>query len=154
MKKATALALVLFMILLVSAGCGKKNVSIGPMSDEDIHTDYAGVYLTLESVDNSGENKKLSVKWHNETESEVIYGASYIIEYKDGEKWSDVSRGEISWIEIACILQPKSTNNEVYTTEYFDISKEGCYRLRSEFSAGNSGSYSTWIEFRVQQSAN
>ena len=72
MKKTLSLVLALLTLLFCLVGCNNSKEIV--LTDEDIHTDYAGVYLTLSSVDDSGEHKKLNAVWHNETFKEVTYG--------------------------------------------------------------------------------
>ena len=67
----------------------------------------------------------LNLIWHNDTSEEMIFGEMYTIEYKDGNEWKDVSVGDIFFNEIANLLGPKSEINKSYTTEQFDISKDG-----------------------------
>ena len=63
MKRILSILIVLLLCLSVFVGCeDEKHIS---MNDEDIHTEYAGVYLTLTSVDDSGEHKKLKAVWQS-----------------------------------------------------------------------------------------
>ena len=131
MKKTLSLVLALITLLFCLVGCNNSKEIV--LTDEDIHTDYAGVYLTLSSVDDSGEYKKLNAVWHNETTKTVTYGNWFVIEKKDGGNWTEVSTADVSFTEEAYIIKPNETSEKSYTTKFADISKEGTYRVRTEF---------------------
>ena len=148
MKKALSLVLALITLLLWLVGCNNSKDIV--LTDEDIHTNCAGVYLSLSSVDDSGEHKKLNVVWHNETFKEVTYGEGYKIEYLEDGEWKSVLKGEHIVSSIANLLKAKGTNEKSYSTELFDLSKEGTYRLISDFSLGDGKMYNTWVTFEVK----
>lgn len=152
MKKTLSLVLALITLLFCLVGCDDSKDIV--LTDEDIHTDYAGVYLTLSSVDDSGEHKKLNAVWHNETVKTVTYGNWFVIERKDGEEWKDVSIADVQFTEEAYVLEANKTNEKSYTTKFADISKEGTYRVRTEFNVQESDGTSkrgiTWIEFEIK----
>ena len=152
MKKVISLVLSLITLLFCLVGCNNSKEIV--LTDEDIHTDYAGVYLTLSSVDDSGEHKKLNAVWHNETFKEVTYGEGYKIEYLEDGEWKSVLKGEHIVMSIAYLLEAKGTKEKSYSTELFDVSKEGTYRLISEFSLGDGKMYNTWVTFEVKDSSN
>lgn len=121
---------------------------------ESIHTDYEGVYISVESIySDYSEDKVFNVVWHNETLREITYGETYAIEYKEGTQWRDVSKEEINFLTIGYSLKPHSTAEKSYSTQRFDISGSGTYRLRSWFSNGDGNRYHTWIEFVISASA-
>ena len=152
MKKLIALTLAVVALLCCLVGCNNSKEIV--LTDEDIHTDYAGVYLTLSSVDTSGEHKKLNAVWHNETTKTVTYGNWFVIEKKDGDNWTDVSTADVSFTEEAYIVEPNKTSEKSYTTKSADLSKEGTYRVRTEFYVQESDESSkrgtTWIEFEIK----
>ena len=156
MKKTLSLVLALITLLFCLVGCNNSKEIV--LTDEDIHTDYAGVYLTLSSVDSSGEHKKLNAVWHNETIKTVTYGNWFVIEKKDGENWTDVSIADVEFTEEAYVLEANRTNEKSYTTKFADISGEGTYRVRTEFyvqeSDGSSRKGTTWVEFEIKASSN
>lgn len=151
MKKILSLVLALITLLFCLVGCDNSKDIV--LTDEDIHTDYAGVYLTLSSVDDSGEHKKLNAVWHNETFKEVTYGEGYKIEYLQDGEWKSVLKGEHIVSSIANLLKAKGTNEKSYSTELFDLSKEGTYRLISDFSLGDGKMYNTWVTFEVKKAS-
>lgn len=155
MKKSLTLILILIIVLVlvvpifpVRAGGTRESGSAPGM--ESIYTDYDGVYLTVKSIDaDDGGHKVFNIVWHNDTSQTITYGAKYSIEFKDGVEWKDVSQEDIIFLAIGYLLKPHSTTIESYTTQRFDISKNGIYRLRSDFSNGDGKQYCTWIEFEV-----
>ena len=151
MKKILSLVIALITLLFCLVGCDNSKDIV--LTDEDIHTDYAGVYLTLSSVDDSGEHKKLNAVWHNETFKEVTYGEGYKIEYLQDGEWKSVLKGEHIVSSIANLLKAKGTNEKSYSTELFDLSKEGTYRLISDFSLGDGKMYNTWVTFEVKKAS-
>ena len=152
MKKTLSLILALITLLFCLVGCNNSKEIM--LTDEDIHTDYAGVYLTLSSVDDSDDHKKLNAVWHNETFKEVTYGEGYKIEHLEDGEWKSVLKGEHIVSSIANLLKAKGTNEKSYSTELFDLSKEGTYRLISDFSLGDGKMYNTWVTFEVKNTSN
>ena len=150
MKRINIFSIIMIILLLTFAGCNSETNKDIFLNDEDIHTDYAGVHLTLESVEDNEENKKLNVVWHNETETEVTYGKGYNIEIKTEIGWESVLTSELIVPSIGIILKADGENNEFYSTENFDVSEEGVYRLRCEFYVGDGNRYNTWVEFEIK----
>ena len=149
MKRFLLIFLTLITLLFCLVGCNNSKDIV--LTDEDIHTDYEGVYITLSSVDNSGEHKKLNVVWHNETNQEFTFGEDFYIEILENDKWKSVLTEDMIVTSIAHLFPAKSTKEKTYSTEYFDLSKEGTYRVRCEFSPGDGKTYNTWIEFEVKK---
>lgn len=117
---------------------------------DGIYTDYDGVYISVKSIDTDADGHKVfHIVWHNDTSHEITYGEMYSIEFKDGAEWKGVSQGEIYFTTIGYLLKPHSTANKSYSSQRFDISKNGTYRLLSNFSIGDGRQYKTWIEFEV-----
>ena len=121
----------------------------------EIFTDYEGVYVTVKSIDNAGGYSVFNLTWHNDTKEQVVYGESYFVEYWDGDDWTKVpfTFDNISFTAIGFLLNPNTTANKSYSTQLFDISKDGAYRLRVPFSVDEGGgykSYDTWIEFKFE----
>ena len=156
MKRILSILIVLLLCISVFAGCEKPDDDNQiSLNDEDIHTDYAGVYLTLTSVDDSGEYKKLKTIWHNETNKEVVYGEYYQIEKyeKDTDEWKSVLTTDFAVEDIGLILPADSEQEKSYSLKCFDVSKEGTYRLRCEFYPGDGKSCNTWVVFEVKDNA-
>ena len=118
-----------------------------------VHTGYNGIYLTLDSVEtiDNGyvpEYKNLSATWHNETDIEVSYEPRYFIEYADESGWISVQTAAIDWITELRILPSMQTQSTVFSTEGFDLSKPGTYRVRQNFKIGNA-TYHAYFEFVI-----
>lgn len=150
MKKTVSLILALITLLFCLVGCNNSKDIV--LTDEDIHTDYEGVYITLSSVDTSGEHKKLNVVWHNETNQEFTFGEDFYIEILENDEWKSVLTEDMIVTSIANLFPAKSTKERTYSTEYFDLSKEGTYRVRCVFSPGDGKMYNTWVAFEVKAS--
>ena len=118
--------------------------------NDDIYTDYEGIYLTLKSV---SENS-MTVIWHNDTDKEAVFGEMYNIEYYDADtaEWESVMVGEHIVPGVANVVMPNAENEKTYSTGGFDLTKEGKYRLRCDFYPGNGTLCSTWVEFTVTAS--
>lgn len=150
MKKALSLFLVIILCLSAFAGCEKPDdEKQNALNVEDIYTEYAGIYLTIESV----EDSYVKAVWHNETNKEYTFGEEYYIEILENDEWNSVMIGEMSVASIAWVLPAKATQEKTYPTDCFDLSKEGTYRLRCLFSPGDGKQYNTWVSFEVSEFA-
>lgn len=129
MKKMLSLALVLSMVILCFSGC---SFTIQPT--EEVYTDCEGVYITIDSIDESGDHPTLKVTWHNETEDTVLFGLGYTIEYLDGEEWKNIQITDFAIPEIACILGAGESGEQSYTTKYFNMLRPGTYRIKVEYN--------------------
>ena len=145
MMKLFTMLISLFMALLRLFGI---TGDFAPMNE--YHTDYEGVYITIESIDS--DSQSLDVVWHNESDSTVSFGMGYSIEYLNGDVWEDVQIVDFAIIEIACILDPASSGHHTYSTEYFNMLRAGTYRIRCEFYPVDSdvGACSTYALFMVK----
>ena len=148
MKKLVYL-IILFLTLTAVSSCGKTDNpnELYINAQTGIHTDFEGIYLTLQSI---GESS-VSVTWHNETEFEITFGEGYNVEMlvKDGE-WASVQKEEMSVPAIALLLPAGGKIEKGYSFKAFDLSKIGTYRLRCEFWYDGE-TYNTWVEFDVSQ---
>ena len=86
------------------------------------------------------------------TKEEITYGESYIIERKEGNNWVNTASEELYFTTIGLLLHPNSIEHKSYSTQRFDISQSGTYRLRVTFLVDEGDGYkeyNTWIEFKV-----
>lgn len=121
-----------------------------PVITSSAHSEFDGVYLTVKSIDqNHGGHYVFNIIWNNLTDKEVLYGANYDIEYKNGDTWKSVAEETITFPSIGYTLKADSTEHKKYTTQWFDISKTGEYRLITDFSVDDGNSYKTYIEFQI-----
>ena len=97
------------------------------------YTDFEGVYITIESIENGQNGKVINAMWHNESDVTVCFGKGYTIEYLNGESWEDVQIVDFAIPEIACILDGGQTATESYRTQYFNMLRPGTYRIKTEF---------------------
>ena len=113
----------------------------------NVHTEYDGFYITLNSV----SEKFVSVTWHNDTDDEnITFGEYYHIEiYKNGA-WERVpATGEIIIHDIAYIITGNGGQKKMsYSLSNYDMSAEGTYRVRCEFY-DNGNKFNTWVEFEI-----
>ena len=94
-----------------------------------IYTDNEGVYITIDSFTEGEDGRTVSVTWHNETERTVCFGLGYTVERLEGEEWVKTQVKDFAVPEIACILDPEKTAEQVYKLKYFNLYKQGKYRL-------------------------
>lgn len=108
-----------------------------PSASGEIHTDYAGVYVTLKSIDTDpGGHLVFNVVWHNQTDQEIMFGDQYRFERLDGYEWIDTASESIHYDNIGHVLHPNRELNRSYSSEKFDLSEGGIYRLKIPFSVG------------------
>ena len=122
-----------------------KNETKNKYATEYGYTEYEGIYLSAESFKGSG----IQVIWHNDTDQEALRGEKYYIERYNNIEWESVMIGEHIFETIAIVIMPNTQSNKSYSTEGFELNKEGTYRLRCEFHPAEGGTYSTWIEWEV-----
>lgn len=146
MKKILSLGVVVCMVLLCFCSCA---MSILPT--DVVYTDYEGVYITIDSIDESEDYPSLNVTWHNNTNHTVFFGKGYTIEYLDGEEWKNIQIVDFAVIEIACIIEPGETVEQSYSTKYFNMLRSGTYRIKVDFSLQSDDPVSgiTWAEFEL-----
>lgn len=122
------------------------------LSGDKGYSEYSGVYLALEGAEYIDGAWRLEVRWHNESDYEVTYGAAYTVEYKEDGEWKNVTVADVEFIEIAYVLKPHSEAGETYTMKYFDLSKEGKYRIKTDFNISDesyTGSRVIALEFSL-----
>lgn len=156
-KKCALWLIILALVAgVIAAVCLLTNPESGEImlipDKQTVHTGYDDVYITFKSLDtNSGGYKVFNVTWHNETDQEVTFGEAYAIQrYEDG-KWVSTLKGEAWANDIANIIPSNGTANHSYTTQRYDISAVGTYRLLCWFYAPDGKEYHTWIEFANEE---
>ena len=161
--KKTAVVLISVILLLFLVSCDfnsvfdeiveeKPDATELFLSGDKGYSEYSGVYLTFDGAEYVNGAWHINVGWHNESSYEVVYGIAYTIEYYDGGKWVDVKTTDFAVEEIACVVMPNKTADKTYTTKYFDVSREGKYRLRTEFNISDesyTGSRIIALEFSL-----
>lgn len=119
---------------------------------EEHYTDYEGVYITIESINDADGGKVIDAVWHNETDKTICFGLGYTIEYLNGDGWESVQLTDFAIPELACILEGGRSGTQSYTTKYFNLLRPGTYRIMTEFYVQESdiGAQSTYALFDVK----
>lgn len=166
MKKMIAFLLAVSVLLSMSAcqssGAGGVNSDVVPANADGMavvmgqtHSDYEGVSVQIESAVWDENRFVLKVDWINNTSYEAIFGESYNIERKDGDEWIGCQTvNDLVFNELAYILSPGQTRNEIYTvSNLFDVSQAGTYRFVSDFSIDDRSKQLVWAEFTLSADA-
>ena len=159
MKKIIAFLLVVVMLLSLTAcqpsDAGGINAKIDPdemgMEMGQTHSDYDGVSVQISNAYWDENGFVLEVDWINKTLKEGVFGASYIIERKEGDEWVGCQTvDDLTFIALAYVLSPLQTREETYhVSRMFDVSKAGTYRFRSDFSIDEKNNQTVWAEFTL-----
>lgn len=159
MKKTIAFLIAVVMLLSLTAcqpsDAGGINAKIDPdemgMEMGSTYSDYDGVSVQISNAYWGEDGFVLEVDWINKTLHEGIFGASYIIERKEGDEWvSCQTVDDLTFIALAYVLSPLQTREETYhVSRMFDVSKAGTYRFRSDFSIDEKNNQTVWDEFTL-----
>lgn len=124
----------------------------------DRHTERAGVYISMLSVDkNEGGQGIFNVVWHNDTNEEAVFGEAFAIEKKVAGEWKETDDAPTAFDAIAYPLEPYSSDVKSYILEHFDLPEAGIYRFVVPFSVKEGDeyvSYKTWVLFSVGPAGN
>ena len=132
LKKNVIFVLLLSVILLCFTSC-----SASYRTSSSKFTDYEGIYITVDEIKSDGLGEILTVTWHNETDYTAIFGLDYNIEFYENDAWKSIQVVDFAIPEIACILDPGSTQTRNYSTKYFNTLVPGEYRIRVGFYLDN-----------------
>ncbi len=117
------------------------------------YTEYTGVYLRTDTIDiNTEGHYVFKLVLYNNTDKQVTYGLNYFIQRKDGDEWVGVATEDLIFVSVAYRLNPECGEVLTYTSEKFDLSKPGTYRLVVPFSIDEGDGYKdykTWVEFKT-----
>ena len=131
-KNIIRLFLLTSLILTSLSACAAANKKV-VLNQTDIHTDYAGVYITIVAAEDTDDGKILNAVWHNETLKSVTFDNRYTIEYNNGGVWESVLKKDFAVTEIAHVINSQSVYEKSYSTEFFKLSRDGEYRLKVDF---------------------
>ena len=148
MKKYALISLIIASVMLCFCSC-----SVSFVSDDSVHTSYDGVYITIDSIDTDGSDTTLNVSLHNETELDACYGLGYTVEYNDGGEWKNIQITDFAIPEIACILEAGGVHERSYSTRYFNMLREGSYRIKIDLyltEGDESVTVSTFAVFNME----
>lgn len=151
------------VLLLSMAACRTDNPE-PTMKDPDewsvrtsqSHSDYEGIEVQIANAAWGENGFVLEVDWINRTPHEALFGASYSIERKEGDRWVNCQAvDELAFIAIAYILPAGDTRTESYqVSALFDVSEAGTYRFRSEISVNdgteNANKCIVWAVFTLE----
>jgi len=159
MKKIIAFLLAVVMLLSMAACQPSDRSGVNAKIDPDemgmemgqTHSDYDGVSVQISNAFWGEDGFILEVDWINKTLKEGVFGASYIIERKEGDEWvSCQTVDDLTFIALAYVLSPLQTREETYhVSRMFDVSKAGTYRFRSDFSIDEKNNQTVWAEFTL-----
>jgi hypothetical protein len=162
MKKTIAFMLAAAILLSVT-GCRMPHSEVVPTDSQPMkvemgqtESDYEGVEVQIADATWGEDGLVLKVDWINRTPHEALFGASYSIERKEGDRWVNCQAvDELVFIAIAYILPAGDTRTETYqVSALFDVSEAGTYRFRSEISVNdgteNANKCSVSAEFSLE----
>ncbi len=119
------------------------------------YTEYEGVYLRTDTINiNTDGHYVFKLVMYNNTDKQVTYGLNYFIQRKDGDEWVSVATEDLIFVSVAYRLNPGRGEVLTYTSEKFDLSEPGTYRLVVPFSIDDGDGYKdykTWIEFKSNE---
>ena len=117
--------------------------------------DRTDVALEIESIDNA-----IHARWINKSGYEVTYSEYYEIQILKDDTWISCPKKSTDKIhsvpDIAYILMPGNINQKDYETEWYDLSREGRYRLTAECAVQAPEAPEKcrlWAEFTIGASA-
>lgn len=145
MKRLFILLISAFCICALLVSCNQIKISNGSLSELD------GVSMTIESVSYYDDRKEINVVFHNDTDYEVYFDSECDIKYRNGVEWESVKTATDLLDSMLYSIKPHSTYETSFSSEHYDLSKNGVYRLYSYLSIrGNeSQNYSAYAEFEV-----
>ena len=124
------------------------------MTPGESYTSYEGVEIQIDSLIWHEGNLKSSlvVVWNNETQFEVTYGASFVIERLDGEEWvSCAIPDDLVFNAIGYLLPAGKMTNETYTlTDMFDVTSPGTYRFKTDCYVSDNTEQGTKCELTAE----
>ncbi len=150
----------LFIALLSFGGCmlPLMNSAVsneGKLIDVTTVKTEDDVFLSIAGVDYSSDSPIINIRWHNTTAYKVTFGEHYVIERLQDGGWVNVAVSDKPVIEIAIMINERSIYQKNYTTDWVDLSKNGTYRLRTEYTLhhedyDNYTTESITLEFKVE----
>lgn len=160
-RKLLAFLLAAILLLCVT-GCkgssptlAEPNCTEVPVISGINGTDHAGVAATVSGIYLYDKKTEILTVWQNYTDHAVHYTAAYTIERSENGQWVSCAKTqELSFIEIAYVLEPGRVENRGYDlTQYYDISVPGTYRFSADYyvheNEGSGEQGSLWAEFTV-----
>lgn len=137
------LILVVLCVFALFAGCNKNISKSGEMSAEleksplEESQQSENVVLSILEKNITHDTKSVTLLLSNKSDKEYTFGHQVYLDYLIDNEWYSVPYKETAaWDDIGLGLGPKSeAENTCYIGDYFDLSKEGRYRLVQELYA-------------------
>lgn len=143
-------ALTFCVILLLTVGCGQSGGTKEPTESRTDEKFSSAIEITIKETDVKTDTERINLIFTNTTDEEFIFGLDQQLEIKRGGEWHTVPLNENSaWNEIACILAPNGTGEQVFALNgFYKEIVPGDYRIIKEFSAPN-GNQTACVEFTI-----
>ena len=144
-KRLIILLILAFCICVFLVGCNQIKIS------DSYYSEYDGVYMTIESISYNEKHKKINVVYHNDTDYEVYFDLECDIKHNNGGEWKSVKTAKDLLDSMLYPIKPHSTYETSFSSEHYDLSKKGLYRLYSYLVIrGNESQHcSNYVEFEV-----
>ncbi len=121
------------------------------------YTDYEGLTLEVLSLDRDEKGLSLRIKWKNETDKEVIFGAAFYIDRFRGGEWHPCDMEEnVTFNALGYILPPNSEREETYRlTGVYQLPELGTCRFRTDcfvyLAPDRSTPCTLWTTFQIEK---
>ncbi len=112
--------------------------------------DVNGVSLTIVEAELSAPDPYLTVRWNNETASEISYGNPFTVYYKQDGGWVDCRLQNTVWTMPAYNVRAGGTREKTYRLSGLSMYIAGEYRLEADFSLGGE-EHTAWVEFTLDR---
>ncbi|MBQ4509424.1 MAG: hypothetical protein II984_01760 [Clostridia bacterium] len=145
MKRLIILLISAFCICVFLVSCNQIKIS------DSFYSEYDGIYMTIESIGYYDGYKKINVVYHNDTDYEVYFDSECDIKYSNGGEWESVKTATDLLDSMLYPIKPHSTYETSFSSEHYNLSKKGLYRLYSYLviRENESQHFSNYVEFEV-----
>lgn len=135
-RKSWFFAGLMVIFLVLATSCERNPLEKSPYQEADLNH-LIGVTMNTDKKSYSVHPSEITITIKNESAAEYYYGVDFSVEKKEGDLWKVMPfKGEISWIELAVILQSQSENKENISFDLLrDQLGEGTYRIIKTISS-------------------
>lgn len=117
-------------------------------------SDLPGLSVEMISYDFTAEVPYFTVRWINNTDLDLQYGAEFYLYKEVNGVWEDCRTTENYVVDLfACSLPPRSTSEYTYVLYDMERPQNGTYRFESTCTAGSGEqlrNFEVWYNFSVQ----